>query len=55
MNDELHVIFLCVASLCINKVVKPFTHGEFLNKTFSDCAEVLCNDFKNNTGNICII
>jgi hypothetical protein len=35
------------STLCINKLVKPFTHGEFLKKTFADCAEALFNDFKN--------
>jgi len=55
VDDKLYEIFLSVASLCINKVVKPLTHGEFLRKTFSGCAEALFNGFKNNTGNVCVL
>jgi hypothetical protein len=49
VNDKLHEIFLSVVSLCINEVVKPFKHDEFLKKTFANCAEAFFNDFKNNS------
>ena len=39
----------------LKKEVKPFTCGEFLKKTVSDCVEALFNGFKDNTDNVCML